>query len=726
MGKVIDFTDGQGDRAVLQQTESEGLLGGLLLADRPLSSYLVADEQPKYLLQNKKSGLAVVSDGGTETLEPGGDYQALALATDLRLLVVVGRSDGDLSRSLSLSEIVEADVDSGLRSSTLTIETLSGDRWEFTCKGDPAAAATYLEDAAQAWANAGRLLDDLEAAVDEATQQMSVAEYEEAAEAIAEADRTIRTAVTRAGEVGPAARAKVAERAAGIRERLRDIRREIHAQVAAQAHARAQQHWREDEYEDAASAYESAISSYESALDIDGSAPSDDQLRSRLRGATGERELLRVGPLVDAEASRRRAAAFTDSEAAAEQWEQALEGYRELLGLDWGGDQREFVVNRERIREQTVELSDDAIDDHLDAGVQWLEPGDELAVDGSDYEADELYKMARHQFEQAHQLATEVRPGRVDETEAAIEAVETRLDGERPREVVPSDPITTEFDQGVEETPDEAEKDIDWEESTVELSGEAEGDAVAQTDEAADGEFAGLSFPSAVEEDVQSDESSAPETSFGDEGTADETDHSDSEEASSVLDEIQSRKGGGRDEEQTPEEPRTDGAVPVGGEDRSGPSSPPAAERDAPASRGSVSVSPRELRTLTDEELTELVAAIWADSGWETQLFEDGADATYDVVATRGTGGGTERTLLWTIQRRDGGDVGEALLRRCATTLDNSPSADRGVVVTTGGVTRAAESLSVGFDVEVLDCPRLIRKTEAATLPPDVAALFGE
>jgi hypothetical protein len=192
MGKVIDFTDGHGDRAVLQQTESDGLLGGLMLADRPLSSYLVADEQPKYLLQNKKSGLSVVSDGGTETLEPGGDYQALALATDLRLLVVVGRSDGDLSQSLSLSEIVEADVDSGLRSSTLTIETLSGDRWEFPCKGDPAAAATYLEDAAQAWANAGRLLDDLETAVDEAAQQMAADQYEESAEAIADADRTIQ------------------------------------------------------------------------------------------------------------------------------------------------------------------------------------------------------------------------------------------------------------------------------------------------------------------------------------------------------------------------------------------------------------------------------------------------------------------------------------------------------------------------------------------------------
>jgi hypothetical protein len=775
MAKVIDFTDG-GDRDVLTQTESDGLFGGVFLADRPLASYLHSEEEPKYLLQNKKSGLQIEGEeAGSRTIEPDGDYRALALATDQRLLVVVGGEAGDQSHSLSLSDIVEADVESGLRSSTLVVETLSGERWEFPCRGDPEPVAGFLEDAAQAWANAGRLLDELADALDESETHLGDGAYQAAADLVSDADEKIRTARRRGAEVGTGAEAKIGERVASLRGQLRDVRRRIRAAAGASAHARAQEDWGDQSYESAASAYDSAIEAYETALEVEGSTPSDETLRARLDGATTERELLRVAPLVDADAARRRATDLRDSEAAAEQWEQALEGYRELLGLDWGSEDREFVVNREQIREQTVETADDAIDDHLDAGVQWLEPGDELAVEGSDYEADELYKMARHQFEQAHQLATEVKPDRVDEIEAAIEAVETRLDEERPRERVPEDPITTEFDV---ESPDESEEsdraETDWEGSTIDKSADSSGDdgttATAdpgppEIDEKA-GEFADLSFPSAADEPTPPESSApggavpnagGPAGSSRTDGAAEDV-RSREPEGSSVLDEIQSRKHG--QEDTTPSgEPRTDGAEPVetgGGTDEQESATSEVSEQESatnevdgrgPANPGghpsqtdqyrpegeslaSVDV-PREhlserLRRLEGSALTDLVAALWEQEGWQTRAFDGGGDATYDLVATREEEDAERQMLIWTLQRRDGGEVGEALVRRCATTLENSPSADGGVLMTTGSLTRAAESLSVGFDLEVADCDELASRLASAKLPPEIAAMLAE
>ena len=744
MAKIIDLTDGDGDHDVLTQTAADGLLGGTFLSDQPLGRYLTDGEDPKYLLQNKKSGLRIETDDGVETLEPSGDYRALALATDLRLLVVVGDEAGDRSISLPLSETVQADVEAGLRSSTLTIETLSEGRWAFPCRGDPAVVAEYLEDAAQAWANAGRLLDELEETLEAASSRLDAGEHEAAGELVADADTTLRTAVNRGSEVGPAARQRIADRASALQDELKAVRRGVHAAAGADAHARAQDRWSENEYESAATAYERAIESYDRALDIDGERPATAILETRIRGAVGERELLRVAPVVEADESRRRAASLTDSEAAAEQWEQALAGYRELLGLDWGKRDREFVVNRERIREQTVEIADDAVNDHLDAGKQWLTPGDELAVEGSDYEAAELYKMARHQFEQAHRLASEVMPDRVEEIETAIEAVEVRLDGEMPREVVPEEPITTEFDPP-EATADQSEE---WEDSTVELSADESGaESVGQGGQAAaveengdsaeehaddSGEFAQLSFPNAADEQDQPEAGESPTTRRTTD--SDRTGQSqDADDGGSVLDEIQSRKRGGSQSDHSPsEEPRTDGAHPVGDEPgnppqgaKSAPEEPQTAvdERQSQAIDIPVNELPQRLRALEEGVLTDLVAAVWERDGWSTSVFTGGGDTTYDIVATREED--DTRLLIWTLQRRDGGEIGEALVRRCGTSLENSHSADGAVIVTTGGFTRAASALASGFDVEIVDCAALAERVDAMDLPAEIAATLG-
>lgn len=471
MENIIDLTDGGGAHDAVHSTGSGGLIGGQLLNDRPLAAYLHDDEDVRYVLRNKKSGLDIVSEAGNvESLEPGSNYQTLAAATDRRLLVVVGKSAGNETKSLSFTDVVEARAKSGgLRKMALEIETLSDETWTFPCKDDPEVVATYIEDVAQTWANADRLLDDVKEQIATATARLDEGDQQGAAEALSDADETIETARQRSQRVGPGPRSEVAARADEITSRLSEAMRRVAATHGASAHANAQDAWSDEEYEEAAHAYETAVDAYEAALDREGSTPDDVALARRLRGAAGERELLRAGPLIDADTARRKAGSLDDPEAAAREWETALESYRDMLGLDWGAEERTFVTDRAEIREQAMSIAGDAIADHREAGRKWLSAGDELSLDDREAKAEQVYERAKDEFEQAHRLAKEVRPERADALAEDIDITEKRLDGEgipveKPDEtVLPSDDEASDDQQEAtdgkrdEETDDQQE-----------------------------------------------------------------------------------------------------------------------------------------------------------------------------------------------------------------------------------------------------------------------------
>jgi len=440
MGRVIDLTGGGADAAILTSTSSDGLFGGTYLSEEPLEAYLGDVEEPKYVLRNKKSGLRVRDGDEERVVRPDEGYQALALVTDLRLLVVVGREGSDERTSLLLTDIVEVRAESqGFRTDALVVDTLDGDAWEFPCQGDLTGVASDIDGLAQTWANASRLISDVESQLEEADRHLAANDHAKARDAIGDADDTIATAKGRIADVGGGAAERVAKRASGVADRLVETRRRIRATRGAVRHAEAQEAWNDREYETAARAYEDAIDAYRAALALESPTPGTEVLNRRLAGAAGERELLRVAPLVDADAARRRASAIDDPEAAAVEWETALEGYRDMLGLDWGRGTRRFLVDRDRIRDHAEAVADDAIADHTDAGRQWLRAGDNLAARGETDQAERVYERARTQFERAHRLARELRPDRADDIEADLGAVTDRLAGD-----VPDSPPGTE------------------------------------------------------------------------------------------------------------------------------------------------------------------------------------------------------------------------------------------------------------------------------------------
>ena len=662
MGTIIDLTS-QPDHDILHSTESDGLLGGSYLHGEPLASVLRGDERPQYALRNKKSGLKV--EGESErTLTPDSNYQILALVTDLRIEFVAGKSGGDESLTLPLSEVVEATADSGFRTSALEIETLDGERWVFPCRGDPSPVAAYVEEAAQLRANAARLLDDLEATLGGAQDSVTAGEFDRAADELDDAGERLDAALGRLSELGDAAAAEFDERVDELRGWLVDVRRELAAGTAARAHTQGQDHWDREEYETAASAYERALDGYRRALDTDGSVPPDGAIESRYRAAAAERELLRVGPLVDADTSRRRAIALADPEDAAAEWETALERYRELLGLDWGVAEREFAVDRETIREQTAEIADDAIRDHREAGRRWLRAGDKLAVQDRRGQARQVYDRARHQFEQAHKLATEVRPERTAETEAALTAARGRLDGAMPTQEVPDDPVA--FDPEADEPEPEKPPDEDRSDDLSDLAFADAGVAVGPADrtESPDAEGVGSDSPAdgsspSVLERIQAQKAAGESGPFGDGPVSDKRESTGASQ------------GDAGDGSEPDEERADERSLDEGGIDEA-------------------------LAALGGYQLASFVADLWEAEGWMTTAFEGSGEAVYDVVAVREEP--DERLLIWT---REVGGADKTTVKQCATALEGDEA--EAVLVTTGSLSAAANRQAETLGVSVVE-----------------------
>lgn len=753
MSRIIDLTDDDATHEILTKTSLGGLLGGgKLVGGDPLKTYLLGNETAKYVLRNKKSGLSVESDTGTETFTPGDDYKAVALVTDIRILFVLGQAHGDETKEIKLGEIVEAKAESNrLRKSRLMVTTLQDGVWEFPCRNDTTEVAKYIDEMAQIWANASRLLDDADSQATAAEDALTEDDYRRARGELDGAKANIETARQRIREVGQGATDKIEQRAIGLREWVMELKREIYALEGGSAHAQAQRDWHERNYESAAASYDEAIQAYEQALDTDGSRPEREALIERARGAVSERELLRIAPLVDADSARRRAAHIEDPEKAAHQWKDALDSYREMLSLKWGRDEQEFVVEKGTIREQTKAVADDAIEDHHEAGRQWLTSGDKLAVQERREQAREVYERARTQFEQALKLAREVQPEHEDYLESALGTVEERLSGTVPDEMPQEEPLSAAAISGLDDperqqTDDSADDQAETastETETVQASSEKQPTETSteQTQPTAgvsqDGTTASTGKPGATEQGpAETGDSESPADPPG-EGT--ESPESDDEEhgtdESTILGKIQSQKT-----TETATEPVESQSTQSGTETSSGnhpettemgadtterrDSSQSATNRGEARQERSVSPSDSDrrhkspeqlsdeqlmemLRELDEESFTALIADLWEAQGWSTTVFSATAKAVYDIVAMREEPA-EERLLVWTVHRADGSEVGGTIVKRCATSRQSSQGADSATLVTTGTLTSAARTRAEEMDVAVVDVEELV------------------
>jgi tetratricopeptide (TPR) repeat protein len=628
------------------------LFGDTLVHDEPLGSYLQPDEQPAYVLRNKKSGLQITGESAERSHEPDDSHQALALVTNVRLLVVLGQDSGDEQYSVRLETVVQTGVESeGFRTNVLTVETLDGTTWRFPCRGDPSAVAEHIDAVAQCWANAERLLDDAEAQIQQARERLAAREPADAMATVEDTPETIQTARTRARDVGTILVGQVDERANSLEPQVAAVHRTAHAQRGGQAHARAQDAWQAGDYERAAGAYDQALAAYETAYDEAGNTPADSVLVRRMRGAAGERELLRVGPRMDADTDRHRAAQIDHSQEAAQQWELAFQAYRDMLELAWGDGSSSFVADSDRIRQRAQTAADAAIEEFIEAGDQWLRAGDKLAVDGQRDQAEQGYEQAQSQFERANQLAREVRPDRVEAIEDRLNTVSDRLDGTVPDERPETDRTTVDATLAPDADPSE----------------KATPSPAITTSSTAVGPE-GRELTSRLDEPSQ-----------------------DQGESSEAGPQTEPREG-------TPTDGESSGSdSPEGG--------PTPGDRDDPPPEAAIR---GDLAALTGDDLSALVADLWEAKGWSTTVFKTTGEAVYDVLAIQQDP--EYRMLLWALDWSGRDPIGSTVVKRCATVRDSSNGADGATLVTNGSIDKGARERAEELDVAVLGREELAEK----------------
>ncbi|WP_284007268.1 hypothetical protein [Haloarcula pelagica] len=428
MDRVIDRTATDG--AVLDRTESDGVLGRSLLCS-PLSTHLRETERARYVAWNKKRGVTCIH-GGPDTYTPSGSYRAFAVATDTRLLFVVGGdgSDGDRVFSLPYSDVLTVETTANFLASTLELVAEGKQRWQFACRGDLDPVAGYVDEAVQCWTRAETLFDRADDRVCEARNAVEDGRLDTAVEALDAAETHLADARDHLGELGPGAVARGTAAADDIEHDAADTRGRLAATRGARAHESARTAWDDGEYAAAYDAYERAREAYQRARSL---GVSDLPLEERLATVDGECEQLARAPIERAREAADAARAADDEQATIEHWETALERYRTALALDWGRDRR-FDGDPEQLRTAVTDTATAVVDARRRVAQDRLDLSDWLAKSGDEEGARAALREARDHFERAHEVAAELVPDRRDRTTEDMASVAervARLDADR-------------------------------------------------------------------------------------------------------------------------------------------------------------------------------------------------------------------------------------------------------------------------------------------------------
>lgn len=457
MGHVIDVTERGEEAAVLTETRSGGLLGGRLLHDVPLATHLNDAECPRYVLHNRKEGLRIEREDEHERVAPDGDYRTLVAVTDVRVLFVTGRANGDVVSAVPLVEVVDAGVEDGLVRSSLWIETDRA-RYQFPCRGELHPVAAAIDERGQATVRSYRLLDEAREALAAADDHLSDDGFDAALDVVATADEKVQKARDRLDSVGAGALAAFDRDSADTRQRVRERPRAIRSARARSAHAEGQSSRGEGEFERACDWYERAIAAYRDARRCPGDEPADDELSARRGQAEIERDELQRAPLADAQQVAHGAASIDGPAPAAERWETAIRRYQDVLWLDWGRDERRFDDDPEAVRESIVDAVDNLVTERRAAARACREAAQAHGMGGADDAARGAYRTALTHLDRAQSVVDEVAPNRetgLDDTRAAVEGELAAVAGTTGDTAEGTDRRTTDTERGTVDAPDE-------------------------------------------------------------------------------------------------------------------------------------------------------------------------------------------------------------------------------------------------------------------------------
>ena len=417
METVTDIRS-SGRPEIFDRVNTDGLFGRTRRLQQPLGQYFRETETPRYLAYNSQSGV-VAAQGNNEGLTPAGDYRAYLLATNGRVMFVVGDDDGDRTISLPYEDIVAVRCTSGLRTSTLEIVTVDEDCWAFECKGDLTPVREFVDEATQVWTRTLTELDRAESQVEAAVTALEATDLETAATHITAAQEALDNGRGRVEALG--ATASIDERCQSTQAQIDTCQRRRHVSAAEQHRDTARRAWENRAYERAADAYAQAKTEYERALAVTAPEPPTETIADARSAIEAEYAELLSAPVDAAQVAASAARATTDPAARATHWEDALDRYRTAYELDWGRDRR-FDGDRASLRQALADIAVELVDTHREAGRQKRREGSEESKRETPGAA---CGSATAHLERAREVATELVPDRreppADELAAASE-----------------------------------------------------------------------------------------------------------------------------------------------------------------------------------------------------------------------------------------------------------------------------------------------------------------
>ncbi|MFC7075473.1 hypothetical protein ACFQI6_03370 [Halomicroarcula sp. GCM10025335] len=429
MDRVIDVT--ATDDGVLDRTESDGVLGRSLLC-LPLSTHLRDAEQARYVAWNKKRGVTCIH-GGPDTYAPSGSYRAFAVATDSRMVFVVGGdAEDDRVFTLPYREVLTVETSANFLSSTLELVADGQQRWQFACRGDLDPVARYVDEAVQCWTRAETLFDRADNRVSSAHDAVEDGRLDAAREALDAAETQVADARDHLDELGPDAVARGTAVVDDIEHDMAEARGRLAATRGARAHERARSAWDRSEYATAYDAYERAREAYRRAR---AHGVTGLPLEERLAAVDEECDRLASAPLDAAREAAAAARETDDPQTASERWETALERYQDAVTLDWGR-RRRFEGDPEQLRDTVADTATALIGARRAAAQDRLNASDWLAKSGDEDGARAALREAREHVERADEVAAELAPDRrefVTEDMAAVAERTARLEADPSR-----------------------------------------------------------------------------------------------------------------------------------------------------------------------------------------------------------------------------------------------------------------------------------------------------
>lgn len=440
MGRIIKINTWEGELPdALTQAGRSGFLSSGYLADEPAQSVVEADEKIQFVLTNRKRGVRVEAGGASEQVTPDGRYRTVAVVTDRRLVVLVGRAQGDERTEIPLADVTEVDTERGRRAGQVIVDRPES-TWHIHTDTDGLdAVATYLGDATEAWREVESLLGTVESKLEQAASLQSAAEFDRAlavARSTKEYLSSARAAARQFTTDYPGT--ALQDRLAAVETRQRRTEAAVLVARARDATDVGERLSAEKNYEAAREAYERAREEYDAALSVAGDELADVE-RIRDERARVDRVVtrLRESPLREAIEADKAAVAAEDPDDVADHWETALERYEHALEKIAGTADSRAMGDPDRIRERMTTVAESLTATQRTVGNDAMRAGDWYADTGQYEAAMEEFDRATEALGAALATAKEYYPDAVDhlQTERAalaqrIDRVEATLDGD--------------------------------------------------------------------------------------------------------------------------------------------------------------------------------------------------------------------------------------------------------------------------------------------------------